>query len=183
MQVDRSIDRGRLDLLRGAGFGDVEHDSHVPFMSHLVGVHRILRRWGCRDDVCDAGLFHSVYGTEYFEPDEGTVERRHVRDVIGERAERLAWLWCTIARQTIDPSARSALDRATGSSIAMTSDEIADIATLWAADTVEQIERMSAAEHGFAHGLAAIEHLAVPEARGALGSLPATARASLARSA
>ena len=54
----------RLDLLKQLGFGELTHDSHVPFLSHLLGTRRLLVEWGERPAVCDAGLFHSAYGTE-----------------------------------------------------------------------------------------------------------------------
>ena len=65
---DWTLDAGddRLRLLRRLGFDTLEHDSHVPFLAHLVGTARVLRSWGSRPALCDAGLFHSAYGTEYF---------------------------------------------------------------------------------------------------------------------
>ena len=54
----------RLDLLKQMGFNDLMHDSHVPFMSHLLGVRRVLVGWDERAAMCDAGLFHSAYGTD-----------------------------------------------------------------------------------------------------------------------
>jgi hypothetical protein len=154
----------RLDLLRGLGFGELTHDSHVPFLSHLVGTRRLLAGWGSSPDLCDAGLFHSVYGTEFF-PTAAPVSRSEVRLVIGARAERLAWLWCTIRRDTIDAAAGTALDRHTGDVIVLAPGELSDIATLWAADTVEQLGRMAPHERGFAQGLPAVLHLASAPAR------------------
>src|SRR5262249_40137618 len=92
----------RLDLLKSLGFAELEHDSPVPFLSHLVGPRRLLTTWGASPALCDAGLFHSVYGTEYFVPDR-TPERDDVVAVIGPEAERIAWLWCTCERATLDP--------------------------------------------------------------------------------
>ena len=90
----------RLELLRGLGFGELQHDSHVPFLSHLLGTRRVLASWGERPALCDAGLFHSAYGTEYFEP-TCTENGDDVIAVIGAEAERIAWLWCAIRRDTI----------------------------------------------------------------------------------
>jgi hypothetical protein len=39
------------------------------FMQHLVGVHNILSQYGERQELCDAGLFHSIYGTEFYQFD------------------------------------------------------------------------------------------------------------------
>lgn len=163
----------RLDLLKRLGVAQLIHDSHVPFLSHLVGTRRVLASWGCDDELCDAGLFHSVYGTEYF-PTDGTASRDEVRAVIGDRAERLAWLWCTIRRDTIDTAAGTAEDRHTGAALAFGPGELSDVATLWAADTVEQLHRMGPDERDFADGLPAVIDQACPAAQDAVAALPAS---------
>ncbi|MBV9953473.1 MAG: hypothetical protein JO291_16075, partial [Acidimicrobiia bacterium] len=151
----------RLELLKSLGFGELEHDSHVPFVSHLIGTRRLLGSWGGRDALCDAGLFHSVYGTEYFQPDR-TPERDEVVAVIGADAERVAWLWCAIRRDTIDPERRCVRLRHDGASEPLTEAEVGDLATLWAADTVEQIERMAPDERAFSGGLESVISAALP---------------------
>jgi hypothetical protein len=156
-----------LALLRRLGFAELEHDSHVPFLSHLIGTRRLLAEWGERPALVDAGLFHSAYGTEYFEPDR-PADRDEVRDVIGDEAEEIAWTWCTIRRDTIDlTGAASALDRHTGTRVDLGDRRVRDIATLWAADTVEQIDRMSVDERSFARSLGRVLHLASPTAQAA----------------
>ena len=51
----------------------------------------------------DAGLFHSVYGTIYFMPEGGLVEnRQNVKDLIGEQAEEIAYLFCIIDNPRIE---------------------------------------------------------------------------------
>lgn len=165
----------RLALLRRLGYAELEHDSHVPFLSHLVGTHRLLVRWGERQALCDAGLFHSAYGTEYFQPD-APASRDEVRGVIGAEAEAIAWTWCTILRDTLGVAEPwTAVDREAGASVVLGEQMTADIATLWAADTVEQIARMSVDERDFACGLGRVLHLASPAARtGAEPILPLT---------
>ena len=154
----------QLAFLRTLGFADLEHDSHVPFLSHLAGTRRMLASWGCRLALCDAGLFHSVYGTEYFEPDR-LPAREDVIALIGADAERLAWLWCTIRRRTLDPIARS-VELRDGSTEQLTPGEIADLATLWSADAVEQLERMTPEERAFATGLQSVlVHACAPAQR------------------
>lgn len=152
----------RLRLLRRLGFDRVEHDSHVPFLSHLLGTARLLREWGCRPALCDGGLFHSAYGTEYFELEE-PADRDLVRSVIGAEAERVAWLWCTVRRETVDAGAGTAVDRHTGDPVELTDRDLTDVATLWAADTVEQVARMTPDERGFATGiLGLLDHVPPP---------------------
>lgn len=155
----------RLALLRRLGYGELEHDSHVPFISHLVGTRRLLVEWGERPALCDAGLFHSAYGTEYFQPD-APASRDEVAALIGDEAEEIAWAWCTIERDTLAATAPFTVgNRETGSPMDLSPQLAADIATLWAADTVEQIERMAVDERGFALGLGRVLHLASPAAQ------------------
>jgi hypothetical protein len=156
----------RLALLSRLGFGELTHDSHVPFLSHLLGTRRLLVEWDERPALCDAGLFHSAYGTEYFQPTT-SASRVEVRGLIGDEAEEIAWTWCTIRRDTIDPTGRTVIDRNTDAAMPMSDQLMADIATLWTADTVEQITRMSVDERSFAHGLERVLHLAGPEAQAA----------------
>jgi hypothetical protein len=162
----------RLELLRSLGFGELEHDSHVPFLAHLLGTRRLLASWGERPALCDAGLFHSVYGTEYFEP-ERAASRDDVVAIIGADAERIAWLWCAIRRDSLDVARRTVVLRVDATTEPLTASEVGDLATLWAADTVEQIERMAPHERGFASGLHAVVSAASPPARRAVAGIDA----------
>jgi len=152
------------------GFAAVEHDSHVPFLAHLCRTRRLLAAWSARPALCDAGLFHSVYGTEYFEPDR-TPDRDVVIAVVGADAERIAWLWCAIRRDTFDIAHATVQLRHGHAPERLTSLEVTDLATLWAADTVEQIERMAPSERAFASGLRAVVDAASEPAQRAVAAL------------
>ncbi|MFM7509898.1 MAG: DUF6817 domain-containing protein [Actinomycetota bacterium] len=155
----------RLDLLRRLGYHSLTHDSHVPFLSHLVGTRRILVGWGERPALCDAGLFHSAYGTEYFRPDV-VPDQDELQSLIGVEAETIARAWCTIRRDTIGlDEPHPAVVRDSDDVWPLGRQLAGDIATLWAADTVEQIDRMSPGDRGFAHGLPRVLHLASPAAQ------------------
>jgi hypothetical protein len=66
---------------------------------HLVGTHDLLQAWGSREDICDAGLFHSIYGTVRFHHKSWPLEQRDViRGLIGDYAEELACLFCGMNR-------------------------------------------------------------------------------------
>jgi hypothetical protein len=160
----------RLELLRALGFGTLQHDSHVPFVSHLLGTRRLLAAWGERAALCDAGLFHSVYGTEFFEPDL-IAERDDVVAVIGAEAERIAWLWCAMRRETLDVARNTVQLRDSDTRARLTSREIADLVTLWAADAVEQIERMAPSERRFASGLRSVVGASSDPAQRAVAAL------------
>jgi SM-20-related protein len=69
------------------------HSGRTLFV-HLLGTCALLRRWGCDDDVCRAGLYHSIYGTRSFKhesvkPDEDG--RGRIREMIGREAEELVF--------------------------------------------------------------------------------------------
>jgi hypothetical protein len=73
--------------------------SGATLWDHLAGVHRILHACGSADDVCKAGLFHSIYGTQSFKHSSVDKNCRHeVTTLIGEYAENLVWAFCTLPR-------------------------------------------------------------------------------------
>ncbi|HEV3004962.1 MAG TPA: VanZ family protein, partial [Pirellulales bacterium] len=90
------------DFLVSLGTDKVPHTNEV-FLAHLIGVYRDLESWGCDDDLCRAGMFHSIYGTERFQRFSLPIDRRgEVRDLIGWRAEWLAYLNCFMDRASFD---------------------------------------------------------------------------------
>jgi hypothetical protein len=86
------------DYLLAQGSSGTKH-SGATLWDHLSGVHRILQACGSSDDVCTAGLFHSVYGTQSFKQTTIDKSRRHeVQALIGNNAESLVWAFCTLPR-------------------------------------------------------------------------------------
>ena len=85
-----------LAELKGRGAHRTPH-SGASLLSHLVGVASLLSDWTCRDTVVRAGLFHSVYGTGSFHTRlYAEWERESLRALIGDEAERLAWLFSVV---------------------------------------------------------------------------------------
>lgn len=79
------------------------HTGSSAFDSHLQGVQLILRHWGAPEYISDAGLFHSIYGTEGFQGFKLPLSYRpKVRELIGLQAERLVWIFCMVDRFTFD---------------------------------------------------------------------------------
>lgn len=69
------------------------------FYEHLVGTWQILTAWHQPPTLCRAGLFHSVYATDFFsQPLFAGEERAEVASHIGAEAESLVFLFCTIDR-------------------------------------------------------------------------------------
>src|SRR3954470_2177579 len=94
--------RRLTDFLVGMGVEQVPH-THKSYLAHLIAVFRGLESQGCSTDVCRAGMFHSIYGTERFQGFTLPLERRdEVRALIGDRAERLAYLNCAMDRTSMD---------------------------------------------------------------------------------
>jgi 2OG-Fe(II) oxygenase superfamily len=64
------------------------------FYQHLKNVYQFLKQNHEREEVCFAGLYHSVYGTEFYKYDSDAMTRDKVREMIGEYAEELAYIFC-----------------------------------------------------------------------------------------
>jgi SAM-dependent methyltransferase len=132
------------ELLRTLGAAEVEHPSGA-LLDHLLGTYEVLRRWECSEDLCGAGLFHSVYGTEFFETQ--TVKNRDVvRERLGERAERLAYLFAAMIRRTLyENLERGApywvVDRHLNEDVGLSIQDLSDLITLDLANRVEQLPR------------------------------------------
>lgn len=82
------------------GANDVRHSGRTLF-EHLKGTYEILASQGSSEDICLAGLFHSVYGTSYFKHTcldaSNEKHRALVRELIGERAEHLAYMFSSLS--------------------------------------------------------------------------------------
>jgi len=139
--------RTMIDFLRGLGTEDVPHSGDKGFLAHLIGVFRDLEAWGCDVDVCRAGLFHSIYGTELFRRFALPQERRNeVRNLIGERAERIAFVNCLMDRSTFDALLESEgpyriRNRETGETLELSRDDFDDLVCVHLCDWLEQVPR------------------------------------------
>lgn len=71
---------------------NIEH-SKTTLSNHLLGVYSLLLQAKAPTYLCLAGLFHSVYGTEYFDS-ESIMTRQEVKNYIGKEAEELVFLFC-----------------------------------------------------------------------------------------
>jgi hypothetical protein len=125
----------------------IEHTEHT-LLEHLVNTARLLKMWGCAEAVCRAGLFHSIYGTEVFtETPVSLAYREEVRSVIGAEAERLAYLFGAMERQTLynnlDRNGDYTLfDRWQQAEISLTSADYVNLFTMIVANWLEQMPRV-----------------------------------------
>ena len=139
--------REMVDFLVAEGTDKVPH-TQTSFLAHLIGVYRDLETWGCDKEVCRAGMFHSIYGTEPFQGFKLPLERRdEVRNLIGEHAERLAYLNSAMTRSTFDETIQQAegprkmVDRFSGQEVELTPGDFDDLCTVHLCDWLEQVER------------------------------------------
>ena len=133
-----------LAFLEGLAVARRRH-SGADLAAHLVGTQALLHSWGARGPLCRAGLFHSVFGTEMFpvELPPDTL-RAEVRDMIGAEAERLAWLFGQIDRESFTRQVTGAgpcLSRSSGEPLDLSALDLADLANLYTANAVEQLPR------------------------------------------
>jgi len=98
--------RATVALLRSLGTSDVVHTGGESFLSHLIGVYRVLKSWGAPEYLCLAGLAHSIYSTEGFQGfslDCSPQNRAEVAGVLGSlEAEKIAHVFCCTDRASQD---------------------------------------------------------------------------------
>ena len=139
--------RSMVDFLRGLDIEDVPHSGKKGFLAHLVAVHRDLENWGCNRDVCRAGLFHSIYGTELFRRWSLPLDRRaDIRAVIGEQAEWIAYVNCLMDRSTFDALLESEgpfriCNRESGEIMELSREDYDDLVRVHLCDWLEQVAR------------------------------------------
>jgi len=62
------------------------------FLDHLINTYNILKKLNQKEDVCLAGLFHSVYGTEEFKIKNMLLPTRaEIQNIIGIYSESLVY--------------------------------------------------------------------------------------------
>lgn len=138
-------DRRLIDFLVALGVDGIAHTSKT-YLGHLVAVYRLMQRQGCDEELARAGLFHSIYGTERFQGFTLPLERRNeVRDLIGPRAERLAYLNCLMDRSSLDRALDGTepyvIRTRTGEEYSLTRDECDDLCRVHLYDWLEQVPR------------------------------------------
>ena len=143
----RSDFKRLTDFFMEIGADKVGH-THKSYLAHVIGVYRDMESAGCTEEVCLAGMFHSIYGTEKFQRFALPLARRaDVRALIGERAERLAYLNCAMDRASFDRALEQdgapsrITDRLTGEEITLTPEEFHDLCRVHLYDWLEQVPR------------------------------------------
>jgi len=132
------------------GADDVKHSSKT-YLGHAIGVYNDLKKWGWDEGMARIGLFHSIYGTEYFQGFTLPLERRaDIREKIGETAEQIAYLNCALARDHFDEEIKKTSgpfqihDRFIDQIVDVTDQHFHDLCFLHLCDWIEQVGRAEA---------------------------------------
>ena len=135
------------DFIISIGAADIGHTEKT-YLAHNIGVYNDLKAWGCSEALCRAGLFHSIYGTQQFQGFKLPLDRQdELRELIGDEAEKLAFLNCFMDRATLDgqldepQGPYTIVHRESGEEIVLTKAEYDDLACLHLCDWLEQVER------------------------------------------
>jgi hypothetical protein len=151
------------DFLVELGIEKVPH-SQKTYLGHLVNVYRLMEAEGCTEELCQAGMFHSIYGTEQFQGFKLPLESRtQVRAMIGERAEMLGYLNCAMDRASFDLAAQSDgatyhfVDRIAQQPVELSRPDFDDLCRVHLFDWIEQVPR---SRLGWDYRRAAYRHLA-----------------------
>ena len=134
-----------IDFLESLGASARAHTGRT-FLEHCLAVGNILAGWDCRDDVCLAGVCHSIYGTETSRVSALGLDRRdQLRAITGDAAEELAYLNCAIDRRSLDlamlsdPPSLRLRDRLTRSLVELPRATFDDLLRVHLADWIEQV--------------------------------------------
>ncbi len=135
------------EFFKEEGANDIEH-SKITYFAHAMGVYRDLKSWGCDEDLCLMGIFHSIYGTELFQGFTLPLKRRsEIRSFIGERAERLAYFNCALTYKSLDENFNGSeisyklFDRFKDKDMEITRDDFDDVCRVHLCDRLEQAGR------------------------------------------
>jgi hypothetical protein len=135
------------DFLVGLGIEQIPH-TQKNYLAHLINVYNLMQSHGCDEELCRAGLFHSIYGTERFQGYKLALERRaDLAEMIGDRAERLAYWNCVMDRGSLDELLSQVNEpyllriRESGEMMPLTRRELDDLCCVHLFDWLEQAPR------------------------------------------
>ncbi len=166
-----------LDFLLGRPGVRAPHSGGT-LIEHLLAVHDKLKAWGSREALCQAGLYHSVYGTDNFRQQTVSMsERPAVSAVIGEEAERLAYGFCMLNTRAFLAEIEADLEVSGGQlrdSDRFDAASKLDLLHIFMANWLEQLPRMRATQRSMHVGLfrrvkPLLLPLAMEEIEGAFG--------------
>ena len=137
------------DFLVNLGIERVPH-TQKNYLAHLISVANFMRAHGADEELCRAGMFHSIYGTEKFQGFKLTLDQRdELTALIGPRAELLAYWNCFMDRSSLDRLLGQTAgpypirNRETGEIMTLSREEFDDLCRVHLFDWLEQAPRSS----------------------------------------
>ena len=178
MSMDDPLEK-RISFLRQVQTEEMSHSGRA-LLDHLLGTRNLLVEWAARPALCDAGLFHSIYGTEYYKLQAVPLSMRNdVRQLIGDEAESLAWLFCLMRRETLfenpGPDGEFRVrHRLTDEWLPLTKVDFQDLLTMTLANALEAFPRCSwFGRRNLRRHLRRYRNIAIPSAQTAIDRIDA----------
>jgi len=126
----------------------VEDFTHINgnLLSHLKGTKELLSKWGNRESLCNAGLYHSIYGTEGYK-NQTSDDRTKIINIIGEEAEKIVFYFSTCDRdhfysQIDQPELKIHLNRLSGKIEILSESMVKDLLELTLANELEILMKL-----------------------------------------
>ena len=142
------MDKRYIDFLKKYKANLKKHSEDRYLLEHLIGTYNLLKYWGMRKNVCVAGLFHSVYGNEYFTDKVLDIkDRRLIIDLIGEEAELLVYYFNISDREkTLDNFKKDKaeiIERESNQPYTITQKQFLDLVIIIFANALEQMPQVN----------------------------------------
>ena len=89
-----------IEYLKSIGCDKLPHSNRT-LLEHLIGTTQLLKNLGRSEIEQKAGLFHSIYGTEYYRDSEKLkIKREEIINLIGKECENLVHVFCNLNNRT-----------------------------------------------------------------------------------
>ena len=144
--INYAATNDKLLALKALGVGEFGH-LNGNLESHLSGTYKLLMEWNNPEYICDAGLYHAVYGTQPLKrlgiphKEYSPSDRPKIREIIGEESEQLVYLYGACDRDYFYPQIGSPMavyrDRFTGKTLELSPKILKDILEITMANELE----------------------------------------------
>lgn len=133
-----------IQYLKNNKAGEIKHIKSGTLLDHLRRVKELLESWEVSQDVCIAGLCHSILSTEFFTTQVVTPENEDDFELlVGKRVMELIRHFSVMERSTLryqeDVHTGSYRKRLTGETVTITKQDVADLLTILIANEIDHI--------------------------------------------
>lgn len=103
MKIDQKHQSFLLEALEGLNAGRLNH-LNGQLISHLEATHNYLVKWGNREALCIAGLYHATYSTDGYSQQLIDINQRNqIIHLIGAEAENIVYHYAACDRDYFYP--------------------------------------------------------------------------------